>query len=147
MRVELIKHYTTEDVESELRRLVDAYGGIESLSQKVSVTKCNNPKFQDELVLWRALQAPHVEVRTSVAFEGSEKVGNITPARMDLLEAIRRTRPHSVRELAMSVKRNYKNVYDDIQALCDVGLVELVVKGRKSRPICTADEIKFNLES
>jgi predicted transcriptional regulator len=138
MRVELIKHYTTEDVESELRRLVDAYMSLDSLSQKVSVAKCNNPRLQDELMLWRALQVPHVDVRSSVAFEGSEKVANITPARIDLLEAIR---------LAMSVKRNYKNVYDDIQALNDVGLVELVVKGRKSRPVCTADEIKFSLES
>ena len=146
MRVELIKHYTTEDVESELRRLADAHGGLDSLSQKVSVAKCNNPRLQDELMLWRALQVPHVEVRTSVAFEGSEKVANITPARIDLLEAIRRTRPHSLRELAISVKRNYKNVYDDIQALSDIGLVELVVKGRKSRPVCTADEIKFNLD-
>lgn len=146
MRVELIKHYTTEDVEAEVKRLADAHGSVDSLAQKVSVVKCGSPKLQDELMLWRALAVPHVEVRTSVAFEGSEKVANLTPARMDLLEAVRRTRPHSVRQLATSVKRDYKNVYDDVRALCDVGLVELVVQGRKSRPVCTADEIKFNLE-
>ncbi len=147
MRVELIKHYTTEDVEAEIRRLADAHGSVESLAQKVSVMKCGSPKLQDELMLWRALAISHVEVRSSVAFEGSEKVANMTPARMDLLEVIRRTRPQSVRQLATSVKRNYKNVYDDVGALCDVGLVELVVQGRKSRPVCTADEIKLTLES
>jgi predicted transcriptional regulator len=100
----------------------------------------------DELVIWRALQTPYVEVRSSVAFEGSEKVANLTPARMELLESIKRLRPHSVRELAQYIKRDYKNVYDDVRALVDIGLVEIVVKGRKSRPVCTADEIKINID-
>jgi predicted transcriptional regulator len=147
MRVELVKHFTSEDIDAEIRRLADTHASMESLAQKVSVAKCNNPRLQDELSLWRALTAQHVDVRSTVAFEGSEKVASLTPARMDLLEVIRKTRPSSVRELAMVVKRNYKNVYDDVQALVDVGLVEIVVKGRRNRPVCTADEIKFNLEA
>jgi hypothetical protein len=147
MRVEMVKHLTVEDVESEIKRLAKAYGTLEALTQKAAVTKCNHPGLQDELQLWRAIQTIHVEVRSIVAYEGTDKVGSITPARMELLETIRKTRPKSVRELAITSKRDYKNVYDDLKALVEAGLAEIVLEGRKSRPVCVADEVRLMLES
>jgi predicted transcriptional regulator len=147
MRVELVKHFTVEDVEAEIKRLVTAYGSVEALTQKAAVSKCSHPTLQDELQLWRALASSHAETRSIVAFEGTEKVGNLTPARMELLEIIRKTRPKSVRELALTAKRDYKNVYDDLKALEDAGLVEIVLDGRKSRPVCIADEVRLMIES
>jgi len=147
MRVELVKHFTVEDVESEVKRLSRIYGSLEALSQKAAVSKCSHPGLQDDLQLWRAIQTMHIEMRSIIAYEGTEKVENITPVRMELLETVRKTRPRSVRELAITAKRDYKNVYDDLKALADAGLIEIVLEGRKSRPVCVADEVRLMLES
>lgn len=47
----------------------------------------------------------------------------LTPARIDLLEALRRSGPCSVYALAKSVARNYSNIHTDIGKLEEHGLV------------------------
>ena len=49
---------------------------------------------------------------------------DITPARLDLLDALRRAGPCSVYALAKSTGRNYSNVHADIARLIDLNLVE-----------------------
>ncbi len=48
----------------------------------------------------------------------------MTPARIDLLEALRRCGPCSVYALAKEVARNYSNVHTDIAKLEEHGLVQ-----------------------
>ena len=48
----------------------------------------------------------------------------LTPARIDLLEALRRCGPCSVYALAKQVARNYSNVHTDIGKLEEHGLVQ-----------------------
>ena len=48
----------------------------------------------------------------------------LTPARIDLLEALRRCGPCSVYALAKEVQRNYSNVHTDIGKLEEHGLVQ-----------------------
>ncbi len=48
----------------------------------------------------------------------------LTPARIDLLEALRQCGPCSVYALAKTVERNYSNVHTDIGKLEEHGLVQ-----------------------
>lgn len=48
----------------------------------------------------------------------------LTPARLDLLETLRKTGPCSVYALAKSADRNYSNVHTDVARLSDLGLIE-----------------------
>jgi len=48
----------------------------------------------------------------------------ITPKRLVLLEELHKAGPMSVNGLAKLLKRSYKNVYDDVQVLETVGLIE-----------------------
>ena len=52
-------------------------------------------------------------------------------------------KPQSIQELARMVKRDFKNVYQDIQLLAEFGLIELKSSGpRKSaEPIAKYSEI------
>jgi predicted transcriptional regulator len=59
---------------------------------------------------------------------------HITPRRFDLLEELHRCGPISINALAKLLKRNYKNVYDDVKALESIGLVERGEDGRYSVP-------------
>ena len=48
---------------------------------------------------------------------------NLTPARWKLLEAVKRSGPMSINELARLLERNYKNVHTDVTRLIDLGLI------------------------
>jgi predicted transcriptional regulator len=66
------------------------------------------------------------------SLEAARKV--LTPKRLELLRAIRRNRPASVSQLAQLVGRDFKNVYGDVQALAQCGLVSLTTRrtGRRT---------------
>jgi predicted transcriptional regulator len=59
---------------------------------------------------------------------------HITPRRFDLLEALHRSGPMSINALAKLLKRNYKNVHDDVKALSQIGLIEKNEEGRYTVP-------------
>lgn len=61
-----------------------------------------------------------------VYFTSIEAARNfLTPGRLALLRAIRAKRPGSIYELAKMVKRDLKNVQDDLRLLERYGLVEM----------------------
>ena len=60
-----------------------------------------------------------------MSFESARALfSELTPARIDLLEALRRCGPCSVYGLAKEVARNYSNVHTDIGKLEEHGLVQ-----------------------
>jgi len=79
-----------------------------------------------------------------ISFPDFETLGRvITGARLELLNNIRKMKPQSIQELARMVKRDFKNVYQDIQLLAEFGLIDLKESGpRKSaEPIAKYTEI------
>lgn len=48
----------------------------------------------------------------------------LTPARIDLLETLRRMGPCSIYALAKQADRNYSNVHTDVARLVELGLIE-----------------------
>jgi predicted transcriptional regulator len=48
----------------------------------------------------------------------------LTPARVDLLDTLRRVGPSSVYALAKAAERNYSNVHTDVGRLEELGLIE-----------------------
>jgi predicted transcriptional regulator len=69
---------------------------------------------------------------TIISFPDFETLGRVvTGARVQLLATIRTKKPKSIQELARFVKRDFKNVYQDVKLLCEFGLIEL--KGVGSR--------------
>jgi predicted transcriptional regulator len=59
---------------------------------------------------------------------------DLTPARLDLLDTLRRVGPCSVYALAKAADRNYSNVHTDIVRLEEIGLVERTDVGAVSVP-------------
>jgi predicted transcriptional regulator len=66
----------------------------------------------------------------------------LTPARIDLLEALRRHGPCSVNALAKEVERNYSNVHTDIGKLEEHGLVQRTPEALVFVPF---DEVEIRL--
>ena len=58
----------------------------------------------------------------------------LTPRRLELLKVLHDAGPESVRSLARRMQRDYKNVYNDVQALERVGLIVRTADKRLSAP-------------
>lgn len=70
-----------------------------------------------------------------LSFESARTLfSELTPARVDLLDALRRVGPCSVYALAKSAARNYSNVHSDMARLEELGLVERTEDGLVSVP-------------
>jgi len=60
-----------------------------------------------------------------LSFESARSLfAELTPARLDLLEVLRRVGPCTVYALAKAAERNYSNVHTDVARLEELGLVE-----------------------
>ncbi len=53
----------------------------------------------------------------------------VTPRRHELLKALRKSGPLSVRALSMLVKRDYKSVHVDVAKLIEIGLIDRTDSG------------------
>jgi len=63
----------------------------------------------------------------------------LTPARLDLLNTLRRVGPCSVYALAKAAERNYSNVHTDVARLEELRLVERTDEGAVSVPFDTIE--------
>ncbi len=64
---------------------------------------------------------------------------------MEILKVIKRKHPRSLRELSGMLKRDIKNVAQDIKMLEQVGLVLIEKQGKSFRPQVGFDEIGFRV--
>lgn len=70
-----------------------------------------------------------------LSFESARTLfSELTPARLDLLDTLRRLGSCSVYALAKSAGRNYSNVHTDIARLEELGLVERTDEGAVTVP-------------
>lgn len=78
-------------------------------------------------------------------FESARSLfAELTPARLDLLDTLRRVGPCSIYALAKAAERNYSNVHTDVSRLEQLGLVERSDDGSVSVPF-EAIEIRVPL--
>ena len=60
-----------------------------------------------------------------LSFESARSLfAELTPARLDLLDTLRRAGPCSIYALAKAAERNYSNVHTDVSRLEELGLIE-----------------------
>ena len=65
-----------------------------------------------------------------LSFESARSLfADLTPARLDLLDTLRRAGPSSVYALAKAAERNYSNVHTDVSRLEELGLIERAENG------------------
>jgi hypothetical protein len=74
----------------------------------------------------------------------SKQLAALTPKRVELLNQLATTRVESINELAHKVRRDVKNVYEDLMALKELGLLVLKRRGKRNVvPETLVEEITF----
>lgn len=79
-----------------------------------------------------------------ISFPDFETLGRVmSGARLQLLHVIRLEKPKSIQELARQVKRDFKNVHQDVMLLAEFGLIDLKKTGprRSLAPTAKFSEI------
>ena len=140
MKVSITKKRTKSDIQYMIQDWEKTYGSLSSLSQKVLISKCASPEKMSEYVLWRYL-SQGAEFQDKVIVEDSKVFEVLSPRRAELLEYLMKNDVKSIKSLAKSLKRDYKNVYDDIRALATYDLVELNQVGRSLKPCSVVSNI------
>jgi predicted transcriptional regulator len=81
---------------------------------------------------WKRAEAgEQIETEHRLCFESLELLlKTMTTARWHLLKTLRSLGPVSIRSLASTLGRNYKNVHEDVTRLFHVGLIEKTAEGR-----------------
>jgi len=91
-----------------------------------------------------------VKNRSTISFESLKAMRKfITDERLKILKIIKKYHPCSIYELAKILKRDTKNVSDDVHYLAELGLIE-IEKGKsngreKTTPVVNYDKILLEI--
>ena len=147
MQVEIVSTYEDDDIEFEMERFRKLYESFEALQQKISTLKCRDPDMIDDFMVWEALRGKGASMTEKVIMQTFDIFGMFSQRRMELLShLVSRPHPNSIRELAGELKRDYKNVYDDIKALERYGLLHLVRDGKSKSIITRVKAINIKMQ-
>lgn len=146
MRIESRITYRSREKEEMLSRLKKRYGSLASLQQKVTMKKCSEPEIVDDYMVWKSIEKKDAEITEVHVWRNADVINQLTARRLELLEHIYRKGGESVMELSTTLKRNYKNVYDDLLALEKIGLISIHTDGRKKISAAGASEILIRFD-
>ncbi|MCX5816471.1 MAG: MarR family transcriptional regulator [Proteobacteria bacterium] len=77
------------------------------------------------------------------SFEAFRKA--LTPKRLELLHTVKTEQPRSINELARLLKRDIKNVAEDVKYLIQIGFIEREGHEREVKPSISYDRIALEI--
>ena len=148
MNVTVLKSNGKKIISTAINRLKKEHIGIESLKEKVSTKRCQSPDLVDDYLLWVTLeknQDNEISFEESIEYHHPWIFDTLTEKRLDMLRHITVSEPRSIKTLATELGRDYKNVYDDLLALNNSGLIDFMQEGRRKRPIGIVKQIRITI--
>jgi DNA-binding transcriptional ArsR family regulator len=153
MRLRIIRELTSEEVEERIKSLEKEFDMDSEKFKELFLKQKLNPKFVKTYFEWAEL----VDSYKGYIEDGEldytveemrdfkpEQTAMLTPKRVELLYQLAVLRVESISDLAQKVKRNVKNVYQDLKVLKRLGFVKLNRrKGRALIPETLVKEITF----
>jgi len=153
MLIRIIRDLTSEEVEERIQRFEREFSMDFEKFEELFLKQKLNTKFARGYFEWAEL------VNTYKGYiEGGqldytveevkdfkpEQVSLLTPRRIELLFQIAALRVESINDLAQKVRRNVKNVHQDLQVLSKLGFIKLNRrKGRALTPETLVKELAF----
>ncbi|MEM3459301.1 MAG: hypothetical protein QXN36_07175 [Candidatus Bathyarchaeia archaeon] len=153
MLLRIIRDLTPEEVEGRIRRFEKEFGMQFEKFEELFLKHKLDTKSAKAYFEWAEL----VDSYKGYIEEGTldytieeirdfkpQQVALLTPKRIELLFQIAALRAESINDLAQKIRRDVKNVYQDLQALAKLGFVRMNRrKGRIFVPETLVKEITF----
>jgi len=97
---------------------------------KIRANVSLNDALDDFRDAWKRAERGEVFSETVLSFASWEQMARLmTPQRMELIRAVRRTHPKSIAALARGLKRDYKRVHADVSDLTKSGVLQITDQG------------------
>ena len=134
MLLRIVRDLTPEEVMERIRKFEEEFSMSFERLEELFLKKKLDTKFEGAYFEWADLvdsYKGYVEdgqldytVEENRDFE-PEQVALLTPKRIQLLYQLANLRVESINDLAQKIRRNIKNVYEDLQVLNKFGFVKL----------------------
>ncbi len=153
MRIEASKEFDEDDIDTFLGGLEERHGDLAGLIKRAETDMSMDPRLRDDRLIWSALlsSSPGLDgelmlgLRKEITFEDPKVLNMITGRRIELLSDVLEDPDPSIKDLAERLERDYKNTYDDVKALLDLGLISVVKSGRARTVRAEVDELHIQL--
>jgi hypothetical protein len=153
MLIRIIRSLTSDEIEDRIKRFEKEFGmsfeKFEELFLKQKLDAKNTRVYFEWGELVDSYKGYVEEGTLDYAVEETkdfkpEQAALLTPKRIELLYKLANLRVDSINGLAQKVKRNVKNVYEDLKVLNKLGFIKLNKrKGRALIPETLVKEITF----
>jgi len=153
MLVKVFRKLTLEEVERQIKNFERSYGMTFNEFEESFLKKKVDPRSVDNYFRWADLVHAYRGYLESGELDclieeisdlSSKELKAFTPKRLELLYTLSIFRVESINDLARKVRRNVKNVYQDLQMLKKLDLINFKRKGRRNLvPEPLAEEITF----
>jgi predicted transcriptional regulator len=138
----VLKSVPLTEVQNRLRDYEDRHGSLSLLHDEFTKGRMP-PGMFDDYVEWTSMNHAIRAYQEGEDFEylaeedlklSIEDYAKLTPKRLMLLDHLIEGHTASINELASTVNRDVKNVYNDLKTLESLGLINLVKMGRRLVP-------------
>ena len=143
MILKITRKYRKEDVEIIRKAIRRKYGRMEKVKKLMQIKKCTMPEVGEAYLYYLALEDGEIE--EEVTIEDKKVLNSLTAKRFEIIEFLNRHEPMSLKELSSRVKRDYKNVYDDVSALSTYYVLNTIRFGRESVPVGIIDSVEIRV--
>lgn len=114
----------------------------------VTVGTLDDVESRSREAMAQALSGDHSDENAPrrLTFEDTDELARVfSPRSIDLLRALVREEPGSMREAARLVDRDIKSVSRNLEQLAEYDVVEFVEEGQSKRPVVPYDDIRIDL--
>ena len=156
MLVKVLRRLTLEEIEDQIRSLERRHAMTFDEFEELFLTKNVDQQSVDVYFRWATLVHAYRAYVESGELDcvveelhdlDSNELRAFTPKRLELLYSLSNLRVESINELARRVRRNVKNVHQDLQILRKLGFINFRKKGRRNLvPEALVEEITFLIQ-
>jgi predicted transcriptional regulator len=152
MQLRIVRRIPLSEVRHRVADIEAKYGGnMDDIPDRFAEGQINREAFEDyvdwmekEHALRAYSEGEDFDYFTEEVLELIEdEISKLTPRRLELMDQISRHRADSINELATTINRDVKNVYNDLKILESLGFVRLIKEGRRLVPDLLVKEITF----
>ncbi len=152
MQLRIVRRIPLGEVRHRVADLEAKYGGnMDDIPDRFAEGQIDREAFED-YVDWMGMEHALRAYSEGEDFDyftedilelSKDEISKLTPRRLELMDQISRHRADSINELATTINRDVKNVYNDLKTLESLSFVRLVKEGRRLVPDLLVKEITF----
>jgi DNA-binding transcriptional ArsR family regulator len=149
----VVKRIPLMHVQARVETLTERYGSLSLMHEEFAKGRMP-PGVFDEYIEWTSMDHALRAYQEGEDFEyladeemplDSRQYEKLTPRRLELLDHLAKGLHRSINEVAQTMGRDVKNVYNDLKTLEELGFVALTREGRRLVPELIVYEINIQL--